>query len=124
MAGRNMSMNKPKSQKPSYGGTNYDFSEAYYVVVTGSTPCGHMLLKTRGGWYFHVTELLGYPDVLSKEDYRAYLREEHKKELYDIKVNLPRPDAANRRLHELLNRIWIYRAIHNNCTDFVKEVLR
>jgi hypothetical protein len=107
---------------------SYDFMDCSAVVVSGSrfNPCGHMLLNAGGcaGWYFHITEVHGYPRYMGAQGFRRFLRENDKREVVRIGVPLPDPARAMRKLEELLEQKWTWFVLPHNCVHFVEEVLQ
>jgi hypothetical protein len=105
-----------------------DFSQVNAVVVSGAkwNPCGHALLNVggRGGWYYHVNELRGYPRYMDEAGYRRYLRENGKREVNRQRVPLPDPDGALAKLEGLLAEKWTWFVLPNNCASFVEDVLQ
>ena len=104
-----------------------DFTHTYVVAVSGDGPnvCGHLLLYAgnRGGYYFHVAELRGYPRYMDDAGYRRYLRESGKTELRRLSVSVPNPQGALNCLERLTAEKWTWLVIPNNCVSFVEEVL-
>ncbi|MDR2925897.1 MAG: hypothetical protein LBU76_08140 [Azoarcus sp.] len=124
-------MGEPSQQK-SYDGDimhpshlSLDFTMVYAVVVSGTSwnPCGHMLLKTRSG-YFHVAEIKGRPRHMTEEGYKRYLVENGKREIRRTYVSIPNPGASYRKLQELLVKDWSWWVLPNNCAAFVEDVVR
>lgn len=108
--------------------SQFDFSRAYAVVVSGAAlnPCGHMILNTggAGGWYFHIAEVRGRPRFMNEEGYRRYLKENDKRELSRTHVAIPKPDAANAKLEDLLIKQWTWFLLPNNCASFLEDVVQ
>ena len=108
--------------------TIFDFKKAHAVVVSGAkwNPCGHMLLNTggRGGWYFHVAEVRGYPKYMNEAGYQRYLKENGKREIRRDFVALKKPYASNLKLQELLAKKWTWFLLPNNCANFVEDILQ
>lgn len=106
----------------------FRFDQAHAVVVSGSAwnPCGHMLLNTGGrtGWYFHVAEVRGRPRFMTETGYQRYLRENEKRQISMTPVQVPRPDACNAKLEELLLNQWTWFVLPNNCARFVEVILQ
>lgn len=106
----------------------FDFKNAYAVVVSGASwnPCGHMLLNTggRGGWYFHVAERKGNPRFMRESTFFRYLQEHSKKEIRRRRLTIPNPDAAHKKLEELLAKQWTWFVLPNNCASFVEDVVK
>jgi hypothetical protein len=104
----------------------FDFRRAHAVIVSGASwnPCGHMLLNTGGGWYFHVAERKGYPRFMREPGYRRYVAEHRKRELRRTFISIPRPDDSHRKLEELLATQWSWFVLPNNCASFVEDVVR
>jgi hypothetical protein len=105
-----------------------DFSNTYVVAVSGDGPnvCGHLLVcaGNRGGYYFHVAELHGYPRYMNEAGYRQYLRESGKIEVRRRRIELPSPNGALLYLEGLLAEKWTWLVVPNNCVTFVEEVIR
>jgi hypothetical protein len=106
----------------------FDFKNAYAVVVSGASwnPCGHMLLNTggQGGWYFHIAERKGNPRFMREAGYLRYLKEHQKRELRRTFISIPNPEAAHRKLEELLAKQWSWFVLPNNCASFVEDVVQ
>jgi hypothetical protein len=100
----------------------------FVIIVSGSAlnPCGHMLLNTGGfgGSYFHIGEVAGFPYSMNQAGYERYLLENNKIEISRTMVSISKPDAAKRKLSELLSNRWIWGVVPNNCVHFVEEVLQ
>jgi len=109
------------------GVINIDFSDTTIVAVSGDGPniCGHLLLKTgsRGGYYFHVIELHGYPRYMSDSGYRRFLDESGKSELNRVDIAIPDQNGALTQLENLMSNKWTWMVLPNNCVSFVEEVL-
>lgn len=105
--------------------TPFDFRVTKAVVVSGApwNPCGHMLLNTAGGWYFHVAEIRGRPRYMREEGYKRFLRENHKHELSRTSLHIPKPMAAHNKLEELLSKPWNWYVLPNNCASFIEDVI-
>jgi hypothetical protein len=106
-----------------------DCTNVAVVAVSGDGPnvCGHLLLHTgdsRGGYYFHVAELRGYPRYMSESGYRRYLSESGKRELRRRYLTLPDPQGAAQYLEALMAGTWTWLVLPNNCVAFVEEVIR
>lgn len=108
--------------------TEFDFSRAFVVVVSGVqwNPCGHMLLNTGGigGWYFHINEVYGRPRYMREDGYRRYLRENDKTEISRTHVVVPNRQAASRKLEGLMNERWAWMVLPHNCVRFVEVILQ
>lgn len=104
----------------------FDFKRAFVVVVSGASwnPCGHTLLNTGGGWYFHAAERKGNPRFMRERDYQRYLKEHQKRELRRIFVPVPDPEGAHFKLQELLAKQWSWFMLPNNCASFVEDVVQ
>ena len=126
-------MARPEQQQEPYVGEimmvcllePFDFTRAHTVVVSGASwnPCGHMLLNTGGGWYFHVAERRGNPRFMREPGYRRYIAEHRKRELRRTFVPIPKPEASHRKLEELLAKQWSWFVLPNNCASFVEDVV-
>ena len=106
----------------------FDFKNAYALAVSGASwnPCGHMLLNTggRGGWYFHIGERKGNPRFMREAGYLRYLKEHQKRELRRTFLSIPKPEAAHRKLEELLAKQWSWFVLPNNCASFIEDVVQ
>jgi hypothetical protein len=104
----------------------FDFRHAYAVVVTGAAwnPCGHMLLNTGGGWYFHIAERKGNPRFMREAGYRRYVAEHGKKEIRRTFLHIRDPEGCHRKLEELLAKQWTWFVLPNNCASFVEDLVR
>ena len=94
-------------------------SSVAIIIVTGITPCGHMLLNTGGkeGWYFHVTDFgIKYPKFMGYTGYLRYMRENEKREFARVPVSLANPAMGESELSNLLMRQWFYDPMERNCT--------
>lgn len=108
---------------------NIDCSSVAVVAVSGDGPnvCGHLLLHTgpgRGGFYFHVSDLRGYPRYMNESGYRRYLKEAGKTELRRRYLSLPDPEGARTYLEGLMASKWTWMVLPNNCVAFVEEVIK
>lgn len=103
-----------------------DFRHACVVVVSGDGVnfCGHALLHTGGGWYFHTAGGNTVPRFMTEGDYRRYLREAGKYEIRRWPLTLPDPHGAHRKMEELLARQWLWLVLPQNCVSFVEEIVR
>jgi hypothetical protein len=105
-----------------------DLREVAVVAVSGSGPnvCGHLVLyqPARGGLYFHVAGLHGYPRFMTEPNYRRYLRENRKRELKRIAMKLPDPTGAEAYVERALGRSWFWGVLPHNCVAFCEEVIR
>jgi hypothetical protein len=119
-------------------GARYDFGNCYAVAVSGdaANPCGHLILNLGGtacdGMYFHAVgdpqgrglgKMLGYPLQMNQGQFLRYITECKKVVWRRDKVELPNPDAAMRRLEELLTHEWLWLVLWNNCVSFVEDVI-
>jgi hypothetical protein len=106
----------------------FDFKNAYAVVVSGATwnPCGHMLVNAggRGGYYFHVAEVRGYPRYMREAGYLRYLKDEGKKEIRRVHVKLKNPEGAQLKLEQLLAQKWTWFVLPHNCAAFAEEIFQ
>lgn len=105
-----------------------DLSKVTVVAVSGDGPnvCGHLLLyggHIRGGYYFHVAEIRGYPHYMSESGYGRYLKETGKTEIRRRSLSLPNPQNALLYLENLMANKWTWGGIPNNCVAFVEEVI-
>ena len=113
------------------GVVHFDFSRALVVVVSGSTPCGHMLLyvENDGGFYLHAATgdqhfgTLGFPRYMNESGYQRYLSENSKKEILRKSVSIPDPAAAYLYVENLLSRRRQWAVLPNNCVNFVEEII-
>jgi hypothetical protein len=96
------------------------------VIVSGSQPCGHMLLNADGkeGWYFHVTELVGHPRFMGYQGYLRYLKEHNYREIGRIAVPLKNSKQACTELYRLLMLQWPWNPQPPwSCTGFVSRIV-
>lgn len=103
-----------------------DFKHTCAVIVTGTgiNVCGHALLHTGGGWYFHVAGSNDLPKYMNESGYRRYLKENDKTEIRRWIVPIPNPLGAHQKLEELLQKQWLWLAVRDNCISFVEEVVQ
>jgi hypothetical protein len=104
----------------------FDFQRARAVIVSGDgiNFCGHALLCTGGGWYFHVAGRHNVPKFMREDGYMRYLREHGKHEIRRWVVKIPNPAGAHSKLEELLTQPWRWAILPNNCVSFVEEVVK
>ncbi|MGJ9417085.1 hypothetical protein ACHAC9_04865 [Massilia sp. CMS3.1] len=104
----------------------FDFKHACAVVVSGDgiNFCGHALLHTGGGWYFHIAGKYDVPKFMREDGFQRYLRENGKHEIRRWRIQIPNPAGAHRKLEELLAKQWRWLVLPNNCTSFVEEVVQ
>lgn len=104
----------------------FDFQNTRAVVVSGYgiNFCGHTLLYTGGGWYFHVAAVHGVPRFMREDGYQRYLKENGKHEIRRWAVKIPNPAGAYRKLEELLAKQWLWLLLPHNCASFVEEVVQ
>ena len=103
-----------------------DLSRVIAVIVSGSQPCGHMILNAekKEGWYFHVTELKNYPRFMGYEGYKRYLKENDNEELSRIPLELSRPERALYELDRLLVLEWPWLPTPEwSCVGFVNRIV-
>lgn len=103
-----------------------DFKHCCAVVVTGTPAnfCGHALLHTGGGLYFHIAGFNNKPKIMTQNGYLRYLKENGKREIRRWVVSIPDPAGAHRKLDELLAKRWLWLMLPQNCASFVEEVVR
>lgn len=102
------------------------FQHTCVVIVSGDglNFCGHSLLHTGGGWYFHTAGGNTVPRFMSEGGYQRYLRESRKREIRRWPIKLPDPHGAHRKMEELLARKWLWLILPQNCVSFIEEVVR
>jgi hypothetical protein len=101
-------------------------SRAIAVIVSGSQPCGHMLMNAekKEGWYFHVTELKNFPRFMGYEGYKRYLRENDNEELARMTLKLRHPERALYELDRLLCLEWPWLPVPEwSCVGFVSRIV-
>ena len=105
----------------------FDFRRTSAVVVSGDGPnkWGHMLLNTggNGGMYFQVAGVITRPRFMNEAGYQRYLKETGKSELKRIAVFVPRPEAAQLKLEQVLNESWTWGAVIHNCETLVETII-
>jgi hypothetical protein len=104
----------------------FDFKHTRAVIVSGYgiNFCGHTLLCTGGGWYFHVAGKYDVPRFMREDGYMRYLRENGKHEIRRWIVKIPNPAGAHAKLEELLAKQWRWLVLPHNCVSFVEEVVK
>jgi len=104
----------------------FDFQHTCAVIVTGDGPnfCGHALLHTAGGWYFHVAGRNNLPKFMREDGYLRYLKETGKSEIRRWLVKIPNPAGAHAKLEELMSKRWLWLVLPNNCVSFVEKVVQ
>ena len=85
--------------------------------------CGHAVLNA-GNYYFHVDGRYEFPWYLTEPGYRRYLKTCEKRELRRIRVVLPNPEGAQRKLEELSAQRWRWMVLPHNCASYVEEVFQ
>lgn len=103
-----------------------EFKHTCAVIVSGDgiNICGHTLLHTGGGWYFHVAGKNDLPKFMRENGFKRYLKENKKHEIRRWLVPISDPAGAHRKLQELLAKQWRWLVLPNNCVSFVEEVVR
>jgi hypothetical protein len=104
----------------------FDFKHTRAVIVSGYgiNFCGHTLLCTGGGWYFHVAGKYDVPRFMREDGYMRYLRENGKHEIRRWVLKIPNPAGAHAKLEELLTKQWRWLVLPHNCVSFVEEVVK
>lgn len=103
----------------------FDFQHTNVVVVSGDgiNFCGHTLLNTGGGWYFHIAAIHDVPKFMRTEGYQRYLRENGKRELRREIIKIANPAGSHRKLEEILATQWTWCVLPHNCASFVEDIL-
>jgi hypothetical protein len=105
----------------------FDFTRTFAVVVSGDGPnkWGHMLLNTgsTGGLYFQIAGVIRKPRYMNEAGYKRYLKETKKKELRRISVFITKPDAAQKKMEQLLKETWVWGGAVHNCETAVEEII-
>jgi hypothetical protein len=106
-----------------------DLSRVAVVAISGSGPnvCGHLILcagPPGAAEYFQVASIHGYPRYMSESGYPVYLRQNGKRELRRVYLNLPDPGAARIYLEALLSRRWLWGILPHNCVAFVETIIK
>jgi uncharacterized protein YfaP (DUF2135 family) len=101
----------------------FNWHDAWLVVVSGEGPnvCGHALLKA-GLYYFHV-DGWNRPYYMTESEYRRYMNEAGKHELFKRSIHLVNPEGAQRKLEELSAKVWYWLGVPNNCVSYVEDIL-
>jgi hypothetical protein len=73
--------------------------------------------------YFQVAGLITRPRYMDEAGYQRYLDDTHKHELRRIKVFIPRPQASQLKLEQLLNESWVWGVVVHNCESLVEEII-
>ena len=107
--------------------TMFDFRRASAVIVSGDgiNKWGHMLLNTGGvgGNYFQIAGVRVRPRYMNEDGYQRYLRDTGKTEKWRIRVFIPRPEASQLRLEQLLNESWSWGVVVHNCETMVEQII-
>jgi hypothetical protein len=105
-----------------------DFQHVCAVVVSGDgvNACGHTLLHIGGSWswYVHIAGFYKVPKFMHESGYKRYLKENGKREIRRWIVKLPNPQGAHKKLHELIEKPWLWGIVAHNCASFVEEVVQ
>ena len=105
-----------------------DFHHVCAVVVSGDgiNACGHTLLHIGNSWswYVHIAGFYNAPKFMHESGYRRYLKENSKRELRRWPIKLPNPKRAHEKLHELIEKPWLWGILAHNCASFVEEVVQ
>jgi hypothetical protein len=103
-----------------------DFQHVCAVIVSGDgvNACGHTLLHISGswGWYVHISGFYNAPKFIPESSYKKYLNENNKREIRRWDIKLPNPKGAHDKLHELVEKPWLWGIVAHNCTSFAVEV--
>lgn len=105
-----------------------DFQHVCAVIVSGHkvNPCGHTLLHVGESWSWYVNIAGPYklPKFIPESNYKRYLKENGKREIRRWHIKLPNPKGSHDKLHELMDKPWLWGAVVHNCTSFAEEVVR
>jgi hypothetical protein len=105
-----------------------DFQHVCAVIVSGDgvNACGHTLLHISGswGWYVHISGFYKAPKFIPESGYKRYLNENGKREIRRWQIKLPNPKGAYDKLHELVQKPWLWGIVAHNCTSFAEEVVQ
>ena len=105
-----------------------DFKHVCAVVVSGDrfNPCGHALLHVgiNWSWYVHIAGPYTMPKFMHESDFMRYLKENSKREIRRWPVVLANPKSAHDKLHELMEKPWLWGVLFHNCASFVEEVVQ
>jgi hypothetical protein len=103
----------------------FEFKMTRAVIVSGMIGnfCGHCILYTGGGWYFHVDGDNNRPWFMREEGYMRYLKENKRHEYRRWIIQIPNPAGAHAKLEELLTQQWRWLGLKHNCVSFVEEVV-
>lgn len=105
-----------------------DFQHTCAVVVSGDgiNACGHTLLHIGGSWswYVHIAGFYKVPKFMHESGYLRYLKESGKREIRRWPIKLSNPDGAHKKLHELIEKPWLWGVVAHNCASFVEEVMQ
>lgn len=102
----------------------WQHTRAVIVSGYGINFCGHCILYTGDGWYFHIDGVNNRPWFMREEGYMRYLRENGKHEIRRWIVKIPNPAGAQAKLEELLTKQWRWWVLYHNCESFVQEVVK
>jgi hypothetical protein len=99
------------------------WAESAFVIMSGSTPCGHALLHVPP-YYFHFIgpSRFNYPKMLTEAEFKTYLAARGKHIVGIYQLPIPFIKLAEAELSKLLKNIWETHLIEHNCATFVKQV--
>lgn len=60
---------------------------------------------------------------MNEIEYRRYMEQAGKHELFRRHIHLSNPEGAQRRLEELSVKVWYWLGVPNNCVSYVEELL-
>jgi hypothetical protein len=75
-------------------------------------------------WYVHIAGFYKVPKFMHESGYKRYLKENGKREIRRWIVKLPNPQGAHKKLHELIEKPWLWGIVAHNCASFVEEVVQ
>lgn len=103
-----------------------DFNHTCAVIVSGDgvNACGHTLLHIGDSWYAHVAGFYNVPKFMHESGYKRYLKENGKREIRRWLIRIPNPQGAHTKLHELVEKPWLWTILPHNCSSFAEEVVR
>lgn len=61
---------------------------------------------------------------MNQKGYERYLYENNKIELKRVRVKIPNPQKAKRKLKQLTYQRWTWMVLPNNCVHYVEEILQ
>jgi hypothetical protein len=72
----------------------------------------------------HIAGFYKMPKFMHESGYRRYMKENGKREMRRWPIKLPNPRGAHEKLHELIEKPWLWGILAHNYASFVEEVVQ